>query len=60
MILSKDELAIALWEKPTTHIAKQLGISDKAVEKWAKKYGLEKPPRGYWAKQQALTKVSDF
>lgn len=47
---SKEELFKLLWEKPTTHIAKDFNVSDKAVEKWAKKYGLDKPPRGYWMK----------
>lgn len=45
-----EELQKLLWEKPTTHLAKQLGVSDKAIEKWAKKYNLTKPPRGYWTK----------
>ncbi|BBD65183.1 hypothetical protein NIES4072_11510 [Nostoc commune NIES-4072] len=26
-------------------------MSDKAVEKWCKAYGVEKPPRGYWVKK---------
>ena len=47
---TKEDLQILLWEKPTTHIAKEYGVSDKAVEKWAKKYNLAKPPRGYWQK----------
>jgi hypothetical protein len=42
-----------LWEKPTSQIAKDLGISDKAVEKHCKKLGLKKLPRGHWAKIQA-------
>ncbi len=46
----KEELKKLLFEIPTTHIAKKYGVSDKAVEKWCKKYDLEKPPRGYWAK----------
>ena len=49
---SKEELEKLLWEKPTTSIAKDLGVSDKAVEKHVKKLGLTKPPRGYWAKQK--------
>ena len=49
---SKEELEKILWEKPTTYIAKDLGVSDKAVEKHVKKLGLTKPPRGYWAKQK--------
>lgn len=47
---SKEELEIMLWEMPTIRIAKKYGVSDKAVEKWAKQYDLKKPPRGYWAK----------
>lgn len=43
-----EELREMLWEKPTSQIAKQFGVSDKAVEKWAKAYNLSKPPRGYW------------
>ena len=50
---TKEELAKLLWEKPTQHIAKDYGVSDKAVEKWAKKYELEKPKRGYWSKQSS-------
>lgn len=47
---TKEELEKLLWEKPTLQIAKELGVSDKAIEKWAKIYNLNKPPRGYWAK----------
>jgi hypothetical protein len=43
-----DELQRLLWTKPATTIAKELGVSDKAVEKRAKKFGLSKPKRGYW------------
>jgi len=45
---SKEELEKLLWEKPTTQIAEQFGVSDKAIEKWSKNYGINKPPRGYW------------
>ena len=48
---SKEELAKMIWQKPTSHIAEQYGVSGKAVEKWCKKYGLEKPTRGYWSKK---------
>jgi transposase-like protein len=47
---TKDELEKLLWEKPTSQIAKQFGVSDKAIEKWSKLYGLKKPSRGYWRK----------
>lgn len=48
---SKEELGKLLWEKPTTKIAESYGVSDKAIEKWAKNYELKKPPRGYWSKK---------
>jgi len=36
------------------------GVSGKAVEKRAKRFGLSKPPRGYWAKQYAeMVKLAD-
>ena len=47
---SKEQLEKLLWEKPTIQLAKDFGVSDKAIEKWAKKYGLSKQPRGYWRK----------
>lgn len=47
---SKEDLQKLVWEKPTTHIARDFGVSDKAVEKWCKAYDIEKPSRGYWAK----------
>ncbi|MCK9458197.1 MAG: endonuclease domain-containing protein [Proteobacteria bacterium] len=47
---TKDELLLWVWQRPTTVIAKELGVSDKAVDKWCKWYGISKPPRGYWTK----------
>jgi 5-methylcytosine-specific restriction endonuclease McrA len=45
-----DLLRQWLWERPTSVIAKELGVSGKAVEVFVKKHNLSKPPRGYWAK----------
>lgn len=50
---SKEELEKLLWEKPTTEIAKNFDVSDSAIVKWAKAYGITKPPRGYWQKLKA-------
>ncbi len=50
---SKEELEKMIWTQPTIHVARHFGVSDKAVEKWCKTYGVEKPPRGYWAKKQS-------
>lgn len=52
-IVSYDVLKELIWIIPTTHIAKSFGVSDKAVEKRCKLLGIEKPPRGYWAKFNA-------
>jgi hypothetical protein len=50
---TKNELEQLVWTKPTTHIAKQFGVSDSAVTKWCRQYGIEKPTRGYWQKRAA-------
>lgn len=50
---TKEVLADLVWKIPSTKIAEQFGVSDKAIYKWCRKYGIEKPPRGYWAKQNA-------
>lgn len=51
---SKDELEKMVWKKPTTEIAQAFGVSDKAIEKWCKSYGIEKPPRGHWARKKSI------
>jgi integrase len=47
---SPEALQAMLWDKPAVEIARALGVSDKAVEKHAKKHGLTRPPRGHWLK----------
>lgn len=49
-IPTKEVLESLIWQIPTTHIAKQFGVSDTAVKKWCGKYCITKPPRGYWTK----------
>lgn len=53
---SKEELHKLLWEIPTQKLAERFGVSDKAIEKWAKAYNIDKPPRGYWAKKYSEIK----
>lgn len=45
-----EELTHLIWSMPTTKVAQWFGVSDVAVAKRCKKYGIQKPPRGYWAK----------
>jgi hypothetical protein len=53
LTISPEELARLVWEMPTTQLAEMLGVSDKAIEKRCRKFGIDKPPRGYWAKLYA-------
>lgn len=48
---SKEELEKLVWLKPTSVIASEYGVSDNAIGKWCKNYGILKPSRGYWAKK---------
>ena len=53
---SKEELAGLIAKMPMIRVADKFGVSDKAVVKWLKKYGLKiKFKRGEWAKR-TLTK----
>lgn len=47
---SKEELLELLWSQSTLSLGKVYGVSDVAIKKWAKTYGIPFPPRGYWAK----------
>lgn len=43
-----EELRLWVWETPLTQLGKALGVSDNAVRKRCRKYGIPTPPRGYW------------
>lgn len=47
---SKEELQKLLQEKSMLQLGNQFGVSDKAIAKWVKAYGIVKPPRGHWNK----------
>ena len=47
---SKEKLTKMVWEIPMRTIAKQYGVSDKAIAKWCKKYDIKTPGPGYWQK----------
>lgn len=51
---SKENLEKLVWEKSTVQVAAELGVSDVAIAKKCKALGIEKPPRGYWAKVTLL------
>jgi hypothetical protein len=51
--ISKNELEKLVWSKPTTILAKELGVSDVAIAKRCKSLGITKPKPGFWAKVKA-------
>lgn len=48
--LTREQLYDLLWAKPTTEIAKELGVSDVWVRKVCKRANIPKPALGYWQK----------
>lgn len=48
--ISREELEKLVWEMPTSKIALIYGVSDNAIGKRCEMFGIDKPPRGYWAK----------
>jgi len=49
---SRQELYEILWKKPTTHLAKELGIKAHHIRKICKHYLIPLPNSGYWSKLQ--------
>lgn len=48
--LSRAELFALIWERPSTQVAHELGVSDVALGKLCRQLQVPKPPRGYWAR----------
>lgn len=48
---SKEDLQMMVWEKPSSAIALDFGVSDRTIGKWCAYYNISKPPRGYWTKR---------
>lgn len=46
--LTREQLYESVWTRPTTHLAREFGISDVALAKICKKLDVPKPPPGYW------------
>jgi len=55
--ISKEDLYKLVWEYPTIEVAKMFSVSDSAIGKRCKLLGINKPPRGYWAKQNKIIPV---
>lgn len=52
---SVEQMQILVYEKPTSQLALELGVSDVAIGKFCKRNNITKPERGYWAKLQYST-----
>jgi uncharacterized protein YjcR len=57
----KEVLEKLVWEMSCVKIGEMFGVSDNAVNKWCKYYGIQKPGRGDWEKIKSgkLDKPSD-
>lgn len=53
-IPTAEALLILVWTMPTIKVAASFGVSDKAVHKWCKKYGIPKPGAGYWMRSEVV------
>jgi hypothetical protein len=51
--MSRQELYEQIWAIPTTHLAREFGISDVGLAKICMKHNIPKPPMGYWERIRA-------
>lgn len=55
---SKEELEKMISEIPMTRIGLKYGVSNSAIKKWCRDYGIElENRRGYWAKKHKLIRA---
>lgn len=55
---SKEDLEQLIITMPMSSIAKQYGVSDNSVRKWAKSYGIQLTNmRGYWQKLNSRARI---
>ncbi len=55
--LSREQLYESVWSKPMQHLAKDYGVSDRAMAKLCARNQVPVPPRGYWARKRWGYKV---
>jgi hypothetical protein len=55
--LTREELYRKIWEKPTTKVAAEFGISDVGLGNICRKMDVPKPPLGYWRRIETGAKV---
>ncbi len=50
--ITVEELYTLVWQRPILHIAREFGVSNTALSKCCKKYGIPTPGAGHWTKVQ--------
>lgn len=55
--LTRKELYRRVWSKPMSAVAKEVGLSGNALAKICNRLLVPYPPRGYWMRSNAGTKV---
>lgn len=53
-----NELALMVWERPLVAVGKELGVSDNAVFKMCKRWGIKLPKKGYWRRKKRVKPIS--
>lgn len=51
---SVEELKQLVWKMPMTHLAKQLGVSDKAIKRRCNKFDIQTPDAYFWSNHAAI------
>jgi hypothetical protein len=51
--MTAEELLRSVWSKSTVELAKDFGVSDVAISKKCKAFGIPKPPPGFWRRVEA-------
>ena len=55
--MNREQLYELVWSKPMRHLAKDYGVSDRAMAKLCVRKQVPVPPRGYWAQIKSGHKV---
>ena len=58
--IGRPDLYRLVWDRPISHVAKELGLSDRGLTKICIRHEIPVPPRGYWAKKQAGHDVAEI
>jgi hypothetical protein len=57
---SKKELEKLIWDMPFTKIGKMYNVSDVAVKKWCKTYGITNIPSMSYRTKKYLESINNF